>query len=65
MQPSSRHGVAFDPNVEMGLTDLEMANGLEYDEEFDPDRTFDMEYEVSSSIDHIHVINKLEISIDK
>lgn len=46
MQPSSRQGVAFDPNVDMGLTDLEMANGLEYDEEFDPDRTFDMEYEV-------------------
>jgi len=46
VQPSSRQGVAFDPNVDMGLTDLEMANGLEYDEEFDPDRTFDMEYEV-------------------
>jgi hypothetical protein len=39
--------VAFSPNAEMGLTDIEMANGcFDYDDAFEDDRAFDMEYEV-------------------
>jgi hypothetical protein len=38
--------VAFAPNPDMGLTDLDIANGLDYEDDYDPDRPFDMEYEV-------------------
>ncbi|XP_064631987.1 E3 ubiquitin-protein ligase PDZRN3-like isoform X3 [Lineus longissimus] len=45
-QPSSRQPVAFSPSAEMGLTDIEMANGcFDYDDAFEDDRAFDMEYE--------------------
>ncbi len=48
MQPLSRQPVAFAPSMDVGLTDIEMANGLEYDDDaFDDDRVYEMEYEVS------------------
>ena len=40
----------------MGLTDLEMANGVEYDETFD-ERVFNIEYEVS--------LNKIRLYVKK
>ena len=33
----------------MGLTDIEMAQGLEYDDPYFDDRVFEMEYEVSKN----------------
>lgn len=42
----SPNGLGFPPGSELGLTDINMTNGLEYDEEYDPERAFDMEYEV-------------------
>ena len=65
MNPASRQAVAFSPSVDLGLTDIEMANGVDYDEQFDDERAFEMEYEVgrshsvayrSSSIDIVNLI---------
>lgn len=47
-QPSSRRPVAFAPNSDMGLTDIEMANAVEFEDPYFEDRTFEMEYEVST-----------------
>ncbi|XP_064605230.1 E3 ubiquitin-protein ligase PDZRN3-like isoform X2 [Liolophura sinensis] len=44
-QPSSRRPVAFAPNSDMGLTDIEMANAVEFEDPYFEDRTFEMEYE--------------------
>ncbi|XP_074645999.1 E3 ubiquitin-protein ligase PDZRN3-like [Tubulanus polymorphus] len=44
-QPASRQPVAFSPSADLGLTDIEMANGYEYDDTYDDDRPFEMEYE--------------------
>ena len=38
--------MAFSPSAEYGLTDLEMANCYDYEDDFDPDRAYDVEYEV-------------------
>ncbi|XP_069100919.1 E3 ubiquitin-protein ligase PDZRN3-B-like isoform X2 [Argopecten irradians] len=44
-QPSSRRPVAFSASTEMGLTDIEMAHGFEYDDAYFDERGYDMEYE--------------------
>ena len=42
VNPASRQAVAFSPSVDLGLTDIEMANGLDYDDQY----IDEMEYEV-------------------
>jgi len=49
VQPSSRAPVAFSPTADIGLTDLDLANGMDYDDVFDDERAYDVEYEVSSN----------------
>ncbi|KAJ8302049.1 hypothetical protein KUTeg_021036 [Tegillarca granosa] len=44
-QPSSRRPVAFSPSADMGLTDIEMAHALEYDDAYFEERAYDVEYE--------------------
>ncbi|XP_076110264.1 E3 ubiquitin-protein ligase PDZRN3-like isoform X3 [Mytilus galloprovincialis] len=44
-QPASRRPVAFSPSAEMGLTDIEMAHGLEYDDAYFEERPYEIEYE--------------------
>ncbi len=46
--------MAFSQDAELGLTDLEMANGYEYDDDYDADRAFDMEYEVRDGIGQLN-----------
>ena len=46
IQPSTRRGVAFPANNDLGLTDIEMANDVNYSDGFYDDRSFEMEYEV-------------------
>ena len=49
--------MAFSPTPELGLTDLDLTNGLDYEDEFDPERAFDMEYEVRNQfLMNIHVM---------
>lgn len=51
VQPSSRQPVAFSADIDdVGLTDIEVANGIEYDDNFDDDRVYEMEYEVSNPL---------------
>ena len=51
----------------MGLTDIELANGLDFDDTYDDDRTYEMEYEVctlSFTFNvHIYVIGVYGISV--
>jgi len=50
VQPSTRRGIAFAGNDEFGLTDIEMANDIEYSDGFYEDKNnFEMEYEVRIS----------------
>ncbi|KAK3102615.1 hypothetical protein FSP39_012654 [Pinctada imbricata] len=44
-QAGTRRPVAFSPNTDMGLTDIEMAQGLDYDDPYFDDRVYEMEYE--------------------
>lgn len=45
-QPASRRPVAFSQDTDMGLTDIEMAHGLEYDDAYFEERPYEIEYEV-------------------
>ena len=50
IQPASRMPMALSQHFEGGLTDIEMANGLnvyDFDDTFEDERAFEMEYEVS------------------
>ena len=47
--------MALAQNFEGGLTDIEMANGLnvyDFDDTFEDERAFEMEYEVSLILDY-------------
>ncbi|XP_062620869.1 E3 ubiquitin-protein ligase PDZRN3-B-like isoform X2 [Saccostrea cucullata] len=45
-QPGTRRPLAFSPSTDMGLTDIEMAHNLDYDDPYFDDRIgYEMEYE--------------------
>jgi hypothetical protein len=48
-QAGTRRPLAFSPSTDMGLTDIEMAHNLDYDDPFFDDRVgYEMEYEVGN-----------------
>lgn len=47
-QVGTRRPLAFSPSTDMGLTDIEMAHNMDYDDPYFDDRVgYEMEYEVT------------------
>ena len=55
VQPSTRRGIAFPANNDLGLTDIEMANDVDYNDGFYDERNFEMEYEVRICVIHLEL----------
>lgn len=49
-EAGTRRPMAFSPSTDMGLTDIEMAHNMDYDDPYFDDRVgYEMEYEVTIS----------------